>query len=55
MSEAQKLSRDDKGLLVNPVIDYVFNEDGSVNWRKMDTRSPHQGSTLRALLLKGAH
>jgi hypothetical protein len=35
MSEAQKLSRDDKGLLVNPPIDYVFNEDGSVNWRKM--------------------
>ena len=35
MSEAQKLSRDDKGLLVNPPVGYVFNEDGSVNWRKM--------------------
>ena len=35
MSEAQKLSRDDKGLLANPPVGYVFNEDGSVNWRKM--------------------
>ena len=32
---AEKLSRNTEGLLVDPPIDYVFNEDGSVNWRKM--------------------
>ena len=32
---AEKLSRNTRGLLENPPIDYVFNEDGSVNWRKM--------------------
>jgi len=32
---AEKLSRNERGLLENPPIDYVFNEDGSVNWRKM--------------------
>jgi len=35
MPEAQKLSRNEEGLLANPPIDYVFNEDGSVNWRRM--------------------
>ena len=32
---AEKLSRNTRGLLENPPIDYVFNEDGSVDWRKM--------------------
>jgi len=32
---AEKLSRNTSGLLENPPIDYVFNEDGSVDWRKM--------------------
>jgi len=31
----EKLSRNSKGLLECPLIDYVFNQDGSVNWRKM--------------------
>ena len=35
MTPSEKLKRDDNGLLANPPIDYVFNEDGSVNWRKM--------------------
>ena len=32
---AEKLSRGTTGLLESPSVDYVFNEDGSVNWRKM--------------------
>ena len=32
---AEKLLRNSRGILENPPIDYVFNEDGSVNWRKM--------------------
>jgi len=32
---AEKLSRGATGLLESPSVDYVFNEDGSVNWRKM--------------------
>lgn len=28
-------SRNEYGLLVDPPVPYVFNEDGSVNWRKM--------------------
>ena len=35
---AEKLSRDSKGLLESPPIDYVFNKDGSVDWRKMVRR-----------------
>ena len=35
MSTDKKFQRDASGLLVNPLVDYVFNEDGSVNWRKM--------------------
>ena len=35
MTPSEKLKRDDNGLLANPPVDYVFNEDGSVNWRKM--------------------
>ena len=35
MSIDQKFQRNETGLLVNPPIDYVFNEDGSVDWRKM--------------------
>jgi len=35
MTPSEKLKRDENGLLANPPIDYVFNEDGSVNWRKM--------------------
>ena len=27
--------RDDSGLITQPKIDYVFNEDGTVDWRKM--------------------
>jgi hypothetical protein len=27
--------RDENGLLIDPPIPYVFNDDGSVNWRKM--------------------
>lgn len=27
--------RDESGLIVQPKIDYVFNEDGTVDWRKM--------------------
>jgi len=34
-SNVEKLSRNERGLLENPPVDYVFNEDGSVNWRKM--------------------
>jgi len=29
------LKRNEFGLLENPIIPYVFNEDGYVNWRKM--------------------
>tara|TARA_R110000751_G_scaffold260477_6_gene359846 strand:+ start:31 stop:738 length:708 start_codon:yes stop_codon:yes gene_type:complete len=35
MSTNQEFERDEKGLLANPPIDYVFNKDGSVDWRKM--------------------
>ena len=35
MTPNEKLKRDDNGLLTNPPVAYVFNEDGSVNWRKM--------------------
>ena len=35
---AEKLSRNSKGLLESPPIGYVFNEDGSVDWRKMVRR-----------------
>jgi len=35
MPDSEKLSRDDRGLLTNPPVGYVFNEDGSVDWRKM--------------------
>ncbi len=35
---AEKLSRSTTGLLESPSVDYVFNEDGSVNWRKMVKR-----------------
>ncbi len=27
--------RDESGLIVQPKIDYVFHEDGTVDWRKM--------------------
>ena len=30
-----KLKRDQHGLLETPPVPYVFNDDGSVNWRKM--------------------
>lgn len=29
------IQRDANGLIVAPVVDYVFNEDGFVDWRKM--------------------
>ena len=35
MTPTEKLKRNEDGLLSNPPVDYVFNEDGSVNWRKM--------------------
>ena len=35
MTPDEKLKRNEDGLLSNPPVDYVFNEDGSVNWRKM--------------------
>ena len=35
MTPNEKLKRNEDGLLSNPPVDYVFNEDGSVNWRKM--------------------
>ena len=35
MSTDKKFQRNASGLLVSPPVDYVFNEDGSVNWRKM--------------------
>ncbi len=35
MTPNEKLKRDDNGLLTNPPIGYVFNEGGSVDWRKM--------------------
>jgi hypothetical protein len=34
-ANVEKLSRNTRGLLKTPPVDYVFNEDGSVNWRKM--------------------
>lgn len=30
-----KLKRNEEGLLETPPVPYIFNEDGSVNWRKM--------------------
>ena len=27
--------RDESGLIVQPKVDYLFNEDGTVDWRKM--------------------
>lgn len=27
--------RDESGLIVQPKVDYIFNEDGTVDWRKM--------------------
>ena len=27
--------RDESGLIIQPKIDYVFNENGTVDWRKM--------------------
>ena len=35
MTPSEKLKRDENGLLTTPPVAYVFNEDGSVNWRKM--------------------
>jgi len=35
MSTDKKFQRNASGLLVSPPVDYAFNEDGSVNWRKM--------------------
>ena len=35
MTPNETLKRNEDGLLSNPPVDYVFNEDGSVNWRKM--------------------
>ena len=35
MTPNEKLKRNEDGLLSNPPVDYVFNEDGSVDWRKM--------------------
>ena len=35
MTPNEKLKRNEDGLLSSPPVDYVFNEDGSVNWRKM--------------------
>ena len=29
------VQRDESGLITKPQIEYVFNDDGSVNWRKM--------------------
>lgn len=29
------VKRDESGLIIEPKVDYVFNEDGTVNWRKM--------------------
>lgn len=31
----KNFARNEYGLLIDPPIPYVFNEDGSVNWRKM--------------------
>lgn len=30
-----KTKRDDDGLIVQPKVEYVFNEDGLIDWRKM--------------------
>ena len=30
-----KTQRDDNGLIVTPKVEYVFNEDGMIDWRKM--------------------
>tara|TARA_R100000742_G_C4274312_1_gene94236 strand:+ start:1021 stop:1728 length:708 start_codon:yes stop_codon:yes gene_type:complete len=35
MTPNEKLKRGKDGLLEKPPVDYVFNEDGSVDWRKM--------------------
>lgn len=35
MNNFKKFVRNDAGLLQNPSVDYAFNEDGSVDWRKM--------------------
>jgi hypothetical protein len=35
MSAVKNFKRNERGLLAKPPIDYVFNEDESVNWRKM--------------------
>ena len=31
----KKFARNEDGLLENPSVEYAFNEDGSVDWRKM--------------------
>lgn len=31
----KKFSRNEDGLIVNDQVNYIFNEDGTVNWRKM--------------------
>jgi len=36
--DQKKFERNENGLLSNPIVEYVFNEDGSVNWRKMVRR-----------------
>jgi hypothetical protein len=38
MSTDKKFQRNASGLLVSPPVDYAFNEDGSVDWRKMVAR-----------------
>lgn len=30
-----KIERDENGLITQPKVDYIFNEDGFVDWRKM--------------------
>ncbi len=35
MENFQPIVRDEHGLITQPKVDYVFNENGTVNWRKM--------------------
>ena len=35
MALDKKFQRSETGLLTKPPVEYVFNKDGSVNWRKM--------------------
>lgn len=35
MGKLKKVTRDDNGLITQPKIDYIFNDEGMIDWRKM--------------------